>query len=383
MPPTCSASSPSVSRLIALYSTRNGLLNPFSFGTRCLSGIWPPSKPRGTVLRACWPLVPRPAVLPPLPPMPRPTRLRDLVEPGAGARSWTRMISSLRSVGVVVTSTRCGTRASMPRISGRSGRVFVLPMRPRPSARSVPRVFGLAWAPERIWVTLRSPLTIGAILGGGRVAALLAVVVGLEHALRHEVLGGQAAALGDLVGALQRLEAGDRGPGDVDVVGRAERLAQDVVHAGLLEDDAGGATGDDAGTGGGRLHQDAAGAGDAEHRVGDRAAGEGDVEQVALGLLGALLDGEGHLLGLAVAEPDTAVAVADHDERREREATATTHDLGDAVDRDDPRLAQAALVGLVACLVAEVCCCSCEYAMDQNSRPASRAAAASAAIRPW
>jgi len=27
-------------------------LKPFNFGTRCLSGIWPPSKPRATVLRA-------------------------------------------------------------------------------------------------------------------------------------------------------------------------------------------------------------------------------------------------------------------------------------------------------------------------------------------
>ena len=41
------------------------------------------------------------------------------------------------------TETRCGTRASIPRISGRSGRVFDLPMRPRPSARSVPRCLGL------------------------------------------------------------------------------------------------------------------------------------------------------------------------------------------------------------------------------------------------
>src|ERR1700750_1164391 len=76
---------------MAWHSIRNGLLKPFSFGTRCLIGIWPPSKPRATVLRACWPLVPRPAVLPPLPPMPRATRLRCLVAPGAGARSWTRI----------------------------------------------------------------------------------------------------------------------------------------------------------------------------------------------------------------------------------------------------------------------------------------------------
>ena len=115
-------------------------------------------------------------------------------------------------------------------------------------------------------------------------------------------------------------------------VRRAERLAEHVVDAGLFEDDAGGATGDDAGTGGGRLHQHPAGAGDADDRVGDRAAGQRHVEQVLLGLFGALLDGQRHFLGLAVAEADAAVAVADHDERGEREATTALDDLGDAVD---------------------------------------------------
>src|SRR5690606_20010766 len=53
------------------------------------------------------------------------------------------------------TETRCGTRASMPRISGRSGRVLTLPMRPRPSARSVPRCLGLAPMADRTWRTVR------------------------------------------------------------------------------------------------------------------------------------------------------------------------------------------------------------------------------------
>ena len=72
--------------------------------------------------------------------------------------------------------------------------------------------------------------------------------------------GVEAAQAGDLVGPLERLEAGDGGAGDVDVVRRAERLAQHVVDAGLLEDGAGGAAGDDAGTGGGGLEQHPAGA---------------------------------------------------------------------------------------------------------------------------
>src|SRR5262245_38494541 len=85
----------STSRLMAWYSTRNGLLNPRSLGIRMCSGIWPPSKAVGTVPRAFWPLVPRPAVLPPLPAMPRPTRFFDRLEPGAGVRSWTLIVIGL------------------------------------------------------------------------------------------------------------------------------------------------------------------------------------------------------------------------------------------------------------------------------------------------
>src|SRR5438876_12415076 len=40
--------------------------------------------------------MPRPAVLPPLPAMPRPTRRRGRVEPGAGFKSWTFMGCRLR-----------------------------------------------------------------------------------------------------------------------------------------------------------------------------------------------------------------------------------------------------------------------------------------------
>ena len=283
---------------------------------------------------------------------------RFFVAPGAGERSWTCMVSRLLWLGIVLADiNKVRHAAIMPRISGRSGKVFVLPIRPRPRARSVPRVFGLA---------VRTRLD----LGDG------------DHLLAHEsltrasfrrraasaarcrpatcpsarTLGRQAAPLGDLVGALQRLEPGDRGAGDVDVVGRAERLAEHVVDAGLLEDDAGGAAGDHAGTGRSRLHQHATATGLAGDRVGDRRAGERHVEQVALGLFGALLDRQRHLLGLAVAEADATVAVTDDHERREREAAAALDDLGDAVDRDHPRLAQAAAVGLARGGTLVVCC---------------------------
>src|SRR5687767_566870 len=86
-----------MSRLMAWYSTRKGFLNPLSFGSRMCSGIWPPSKFIGMVSRAPWPFMPRPAVLPRRPAVPRPTRMRSWVDPGAGWRSWTLMgMSALR-----------------------------------------------------------------------------------------------------------------------------------------------------------------------------------------------------------------------------------------------------------------------------------------------
>src|SRR5581483_5749008 len=83
------------SRLMAWYSTRNGFLNPLSFGTRMCSGICPPSKFIGIVSRAPCPFVPRPAVLPRRPAVPRPTRMPRRFEPAAGFRSWSFIDSDL------------------------------------------------------------------------------------------------------------------------------------------------------------------------------------------------------------------------------------------------------------------------------------------------
>ena len=113
-----------------------------------------------------------------------------------------------------------------------------------------------------------------------------------------------------------------------------KRLAQHVVNAGLFEDGAGGAAGDDAGTGCGRLEQHTTGAHLADDRVGNGAARERHAEQVLARFFGALLDRQRHLFGLAVAEADTAVAVADDHERGEREPPTALDHLRDAVDVD-------------------------------------------------
>ena len=65
-------------------------------------------------------------------------------------------------------------------------------------------------------------------------------------------------------------------------------------------------------------------------------AGQGHSEQVLLGLLDALLHGQAGLFGLAVAEADRALAVADHHEGGEGEAPAALDHLGDPVDLDGP-----------------------------------------------
>src|SRR3546814_15553986 len=63
----------------------------------------------------------------------------------------------------------------------------------------------------------------------------------------------------------------------------SDLLANHGVVAGFLEDDAGRAAGDDAGTGGRGLEHDATSAELAHRRVDDGVAGEGDLEEVLSG----------------------------------------------------------------------------------------------------
>jgi hypothetical protein len=82
--------------------------------------------------------------------------------------------------------------------------------------------------------------------------------------------------------------------------------------------------------------------------VRDRRTDPRHLEEVLLGLLDALGDGRGHLLGLSVADADGAVAVAHDHQGGEAEATTTLDDLGDPVDRDDPLEMRGLLDGRVA-----------------------------------
>ena len=93
----------------------------------------------------------------------------------------------------------------------------------------------------------------------------------------------------------------------------------------------------------------------AEDVVGNCVALQFYVHQALLRMLGAFLDGIGHLVRLAVADADVALLVADDRERGEAEAAATLDHLGAAVDEDDlldHRGTVARLLGLVAARVA-------------------------------
>src|SRR5688500_13984132 len=178
------------------------------------------------------------------------------------------------------------------------------------------------------WVTLSWPFLLSAISDP-------LTRTRPQHGGRGAVLERQTTAGRELLGADEVLQRLHRGVHDVDRVGRAEALGEHVVDAGALEHRAHRATGDDTGTGAGRLEEHDTGRRLTLHRVRDGAGDAGHVVEVLLGLLDALGDRRGHLLGLAVADADLAVAVAHDHQGGEAEAPTTLDDLGHAVDGDD------------------------------------------------
>ena len=85
------------------------------------------------------------------------------------------------------------------------------------------------------------------------------------------------------------------------------------MDAGALEHRTHRTTGDDAGTGGGGTQQDDTGSLLTLDRVRDGALDARDAEESLLRLLDTLGDGRGYFLGLAVADADQSLAVADDD----------------------------------------------------------------------
>src|SRR5688572_5454197 len=267
--------------------------------------------------------------------------------------------------------TRCGTVATIPRISGRSSCTTESWIRFRPSERSVSRWFFLRPMPDLTWVTLicaiSDPLTR----------------TRTEHGGRGDVLERQTAAGRDLLGADEVLQRLHRGVHDVDRVRGAEALREHVVDAGALEHGADRATGDDAGTRAGRLEQHDTGRRLTLHRVRDGAGDARHVVEVLLGLLDALGDRRGHLLGLAVAHADLAVAVAHDHQSGEAEAPTTLDDLGHAVDSDHALDVVALLGGCAAGAAAAVTTVTTVVAAARATRAAGATGATAASLWSW
>src|SRR5688572_6553971 len=139
----------------------------------------------------------------------------------------------------------------------------------------------------------------------------------------------------DLFLDLELSEGVDGGLDEVLGTGRAVGLGEDVGDADQLEAGSDALARGDAGSRARRDEHDRAGAALTGDGVGDGAALEADLEHLLAGVLGALLDGVGDLVGLAVSDADVSLAVADDDQCAEREGSPALDDLGAAVDADD------------------------------------------------
>src|SRR5215467_12526393 len=208
----------------------------------------------------------------------------------------------------------------MPRTWGVSSSSTVWCMRFRPRPRTV------AW-----WPFLR---LIGLLTSVTRIIFLSAMSV-LGSSISAGDLFDRLAALGrDLRRRVHPLQAVERRANDVVRVGRADAFREHVRHAHHFEYRPHRTAGDDSGSLRGGLHDHLGRSVPADDGVLERAVLEGHAEHLAARLFERLLNGDRHLARLALAHADSAVAVADHGERREAENPTSLDDLGDAVHGD-------------------------------------------------
>src|SRR5215510_1849052 len=284
----------------------------------------------------------------------------------------------------------------MPRVSGVSGSCATRPIRLSPSPIRVSRWswrrrIGLPVCSTLIIVLLISvsstPLTNQISVGG-----LLAFAEVAAARLQRRYL--DVAPRRDRARAILALERVEGRPHHVVGVGRAQRLRHHVLHAQRLEHRAHRTAGDDAGTSRRGPEIDLAGAvaaGDVMMQGATLAQRHAD--EPALGGVRRLADGLRHLARLAVAEPDPALRVADHDEGGEAEAASTLHHLGDAVDVDELVGEFAVALFPFAALAWFTCHIVVPFVVPahpgryrfqvQKLSPPSRAASARASTRPW
>src|SRR5688500_2906470 len=139
----------------------------------------------------------------------------------------------------------------------------------------------------------------------------------------------------DLLDRRKVQESVERRQHHVVRVGGPEALRENIADSGAFHDRAHSSAGNDPGARCGGLHENLAGAVRPDDLVRDRPAGHRNRHHLPLGRIDGLANRFGDLVRLASGEADLPLAIADGDERIEREAPAALHDLGDTVERDD------------------------------------------------
>src|SRR3954463_3378766 len=183
--------------------------------------------------------------------------------------------------------TRCRTFLSIPSVCGVSSRSTVRPIRPSPSARSVPRCF-CDWP---IWLRVCVIFSF-AILGNGWRCLLCGNSLALLSLSREQDFVDRLAAHPrDVLRAAQALEPVDRRLEQVDRIRVPQALGENVTDPGELEDGADSAARDDAGSLARRAEQHACRVRATEDLVRDRRAALRHLEEVLLGVVDGLGDG--------------------------------------------------------------------------------------------
>ena len=141
-----------------------------------------------------------------------------------------------------------------------------------------------------------------------------------------------ATESGDVFAGTKLLETGEGRLDEVNGIGGATSLGEDVVNTGGFEDCPDAVAGDYTGTWGSR-DQDHAGRTEAAfHLMGDGSSLEVDLDHAAVAAFDSLLDGVGDFDAFGVAVPDASLLIADDDEGGEAEATATLDHAGTTAD---------------------------------------------------
>src|SRR2546427_1367150 len=206
----------------------------------------------------------------------------------------------------------------MPRTSGvsSSSTVWLRHLRPRP--RTVAR--WSSFLPRKPLMSVI--LTLPTCFSAATISSL------------RQLLDRQSALARDICRGIAILQRVERRPYDVVRIGRPVALGKDVGHAHDFENRAHGAPGDDAGTFGGRLHENPGRAMPSLNRVMERATFQPHLDHPATRLFHRLLNRDRDLLGLPLAHADPAVTVADDGQRGESQDAPALHHLRDAVDAD-------------------------------------------------